>query len=782
MEVDIEEDDNEPELTYPYEEVDPLNPPPPASESKPKDVIEVEDTVESRMRLFLLVFISVEEGTTAMENLVKKLGNAEEKAECKKLKNELEEARIMHPKFSPLTQAVVRRMIKESVDASIAAERAGHANVGNDARGSRPVRGQDKMPHLLSFQKTKSVFGISKCPEGKNVKFTAATFQGPTLTWWNSKIATMVLETVNRMPWTKMKQLMNVEFCPIEEIQRMEHELWHMRVKEYNIVAYTLRFNELDLICPRMVEPKSVKVDAYIWGLSENIKGENNQNQGNGRAMTTASTEGKVSSRSLPVCERCFTRHVGPCMIKCHECGKLGHKSRYCKEKSVATGAKAQLVWTCYNYGEQGHTRNRCPKKVKKEETREVHGRAYANKDTEPQGPNVVTGTFLLNNRFASVLFDSSFDRSLMDTRFSSMLYIDPVKTDASYEVELADGRVVSMNTVLKGCTLNLVNHLFEIDLMPIELGLSPPRQVEFRINPVPRVAPASRAPYRLAPSEMKDLSRLYAKFSKCDFWLDLVQFLGHVIDRNDVHVDPAKIEAIKNWVAPMTPTKKLCSVPILALPEGTEDFVVYCDASLKGYGAVLMQREKVKAYASRQLKKELNLRQQRWIELLNDYDCEIRYHLGKANVVADALSWKEMNRPLRVRALMMTIHNDLPKSPVCWSEVGDSQLTGPELICETTEKIVQIKNRLLTACSRQKSYADRRNKPLEFEVGDMVLLKLSPWKGAVRFGNREKLSPRYIGPFRILARVGHVAYTLELPEELKGIHSTFMFQIIRNV
>ncbi|GJW03014.1 putative reverse transcriptase domain-containing protein [Tanacetum coccineum] len=107
-------------------------------------------------------------------------------------------------------------------------------------------------------------------------------------------------------------------------------------------------------------------------------------------------------------------------------------------------------------------------------------------------------------------------------------------------------------------------------------------------------------------------------------------------------------------------------------------------------------------------------------------------------------------------------------------SEVGDSELTGLELIRDITKKIVQIKNRLLIARSRQKSYADRRLKPLEFEVGDMVLLKVSPWKGAVHFKKRGKLSPRYIGPFKIVARVGPVAYTLELPEELKGIHSTF--------
>ncbi|GJR17849.1 putative reverse transcriptase domain-containing protein [Tanacetum coccineum] len=122
------------------------------------------------------------------------------------------------------------------------------------------------------------------------------------------------------------------------------------------------------------------------------------------------------------------------CTIKCHKCGKVGHKLRYCKEKNDATGANALPIPTCYDCGEQGHTRNRCPRKVKQEEVEEVYGRAYAIKDVELKGLNVVTG--------------------------------------ASYEVELADERVVSMNTVLKGCTLNLVNYVFEIDLMLIELGI----------------------------------------------------------------------------------------------------------------------------------------------------------------------------------------------------------------------------------------------------------------------------------------------------------------------
>ncbi|GKC59284.1 putative reverse transcriptase domain-containing protein, partial [Tanacetum coccineum] len=234
-------------------------------------------------------------------------------------------------------------------------------------------------------------------------------------------------KTVNRMPWNEMKQLMTVEFCPIEEVQRMERKLWNMRVKEYDI--------------------ESVKVDAYIRGLSENIKGEvtssrpTNLNEAvrmahklmeqksqarNERILEgkkrkwenfqSGNNSGNVSSGSLLMCERCFTFHVGPCMITCHKCGK------------------------------QGHTKNRCPKKVKQEETREVRGRAYAIKDAEPQGPNVVTSMFLLNNHYASFLFDLGSDRSFVDTRFSSMLDIDPVKIDASYEVELADGRVVSTN------------------------------------------------------------------------------------------------------------------------------------------------------------------------------------------------------------------------------------------------------------------------------------------------------------------------------------------------
>nr|GFC28945.1 putative reverse transcriptase domain-containing protein [Tanacetum cinerariifolium] len=113
-------------------------------------------------------------------------------------------------------------------------------------------------------------------------------------------------------------------------------------------------------------------------------------------------------------------------------------------------------------------------------------------------------------------------------------------------------------------------------------------------------------------------------------------------------------------------------------------------------------------------------------------------------------------------------------RSPVYWAEVGDAQLTGLEIIHETTEKIVQIKSRIQAAHDRQKSYADLKRKPMDFQVGDKVMLKVSPWKGVVRFGKQGKLNPRYIGPFQVLSKVGNVAYRLELPQQLSQVHNTF--------
>nr|GEX54758.1 putative reverse transcriptase domain-containing protein [Tanacetum cinerariifolium] len=677
------------------------------------------------------------------------------------------------------------------------------------------------------------------------------------------------IEAVTRKTWVEMKVMMTEEFCPPEEIQRMECELWNLRVKEMDISSYTTCFNELVILCLGMVPTeRKKKVKAIAEREADNKKRKWENFQG-------GSSSGGGNNNS-----------------------------------------------------------NRINKNYPSNRRSRARGQEYALRDGDQNlGPNVVAGTFLLNNRYARVLFDSGSDKSFVNINFSHLIDIEPVKIHHSYEVEFADGRVVSTNTILRGCALNLVNHLFEIDLIPIELGtfdviigmdwlilhdtvivcgkqevhvplkkrtlvvkgddcvsrlkvvscmkvkkcanrgsylfvaqvveeepaerrledvlvickfpdvfpedlpgLPPPRQVKFQIELVPGATPVAREPYRLTPSKMKELAKqlqelsdkgfirpslspwgapvlfikkndgsfcmcinyrelnkltlknhfplpriddlfdqlqgssvyskidlrsgyhqlrvrekdisittfrtrygyyefqvmsygltnapavfmdlmnrvcksfldkfvivfiddiliyfknkeeheehlriimellqkekLYAKFSKCKFWLDFVKFLGHVINSQGVHVEPAKVEAIKSWTAPKSPTEvrqflwlvgyyrwfiegfsliaqpltkltqknktyewgkeeeeafqllkdKLCSAPILALPEGSEDFVIYCDASLKGYGAVLMQRE-------------------------------------KANVVADALSRKDKEKPLRVRFLVLTDHKDL--------------------------------------------------------------------------------------------------------------------------
>ncbi|GJZ02415.1 putative reverse transcriptase domain-containing protein [Tanacetum coccineum] len=362
---------------------------------------------------------------------------------------------------------------------------------------------------------------------------------------------------------------------------------------------------------------------------------------------------------------------------------------------------------------------------------------------------------------------------------------------------------------------------------------------------------------------------KLYAKFSKCEFWLRGVQFLGHVINGNQIHVDSSMIEAVKNWKAPRTPTEKvktfdwgeeqelafqtlkdkLCNAPVLALLDELEDFVIYYDAFGIGLGCVLMQRGKVITYASRQLKiyeknytthdlelgavvfalkiwrhylygtksviytdhkslhhifsqKELNTRQRRWIELFSDYDCEIRYHPGKENVVADSLSRKERVNPKRAEASkVIRLAPKPPKIPTdgqsehtiqtledilraCILDFGGSWDVHLPLVkfsynnsyhssvrCALFEALYVRKCRSPSYVGlrlEKKSYADKRRKPLEFSIGDYVLLKVSPWKGVVHFGKKRKLALKFVGPFEIIekAEITSVTDKLKFVEE----------------
>ncbi|GJT29098.1 putative reverse transcriptase domain-containing protein [Tanacetum coccineum] len=406
--------------------------------------------------------------------------------------------------------------------------------------------------------------------------------------------------------------------------------------------------------------------------------------------------EKKQYGGSKPLCSKCNYHHNGPCAPKCHKCNKVGHFARDCRSMASANNANNQKGTgsgqrpTCYECGVRGHFKRECPKlKNNNNQGNQVGGgnapvKVYAvgHAWTNPDS-NVVTGTFLLNNRYASVLFDTGADRSFASTAFSSQIDITPTALNHYYDIELADRRIIGIPLIVFIDDIMIYSKNKQEHEEHLKLILELLKKEEL---------------YAVFPSLAGYYRRFIEGFSK------IAKPMTKLTQKKVNFVWGDKQEAAFQLLK-----KKLCSAPILALPEGSEDFIVYCDASIKGLGAVLMQREKVIAYASRQLKiheknytthdlelgavvfalkiwrhylygtkctvftdhkslqhildqKELNMRQRRWLELLSDYDCEIRYHPGKANVVADALSRKEREPPLRVRALVMTIGLDLPK------------------------------------------------------------------------------------------------------------------------
>ncbi|GJW99496.1 putative reverse transcriptase domain-containing protein [Tanacetum coccineum] len=639
------------------------------------------------------------------------------------------------------------------------------------------------------FERMEIVFHISNCTVENQIKFATFTLLGSALTWWNSHVRTVGHDVAYAVTWTNLKKMMTDKYYPRGKIKKLEVEMWNLKVKGTDVVGYNQRFQELALMCVRMFPEESNKTEKYIGGFPDMIYG------------SVMASKPKTIQDAIEFATELIDKKISTFAERQAENKrKVGHLARDYRSPANANtannqrGTRAGQKATCFECEAQGHFKRECPKLKNNNRGNPVgNGNALAkvyvvgNAGTNSDS-NIITGTFLLNNRYAYILFDTGANRSFMSTKFSSQIDITPTTLDHYYDVELADEKIIEINTIIQGCTLNFLNHPFNIDLMPVELGsfdviivfpedlssLLPTRQVEFQIDLIPGVAPVVRAPYRLAPSKMKELSdqlqgssvyskidlrsgyhqlrvreedipktafktqyghyefqvmsfgltnapavfmdlmnrvcksyldkfvivfiddiliysrnkkehekhlkailellkkeELYAKFSKCEFWIPKIAKSMTNLTQKGVKFDCGdKEEAAFQLIK-----QKLCSAPILALPEGSKDFVVYCDASHKGLDVVLMQREKVIAYASRQLKiyeknytthdlelGSLNMRQRRWLELLSDYNYEIRYHPGKANVVADALSRKERNKPLQVRALVMTIGLNLPK------------------------------------------------------------------------------------------------------------------------
>nr|GEX96252.1 putative reverse transcriptase domain-containing protein [Tanacetum cinerariifolium] len=825
-------------------------------------------------------------------------------------------------------------MTQESVQAMIDQALLRNSTNGDGSHSSH----EDNRRNVQTIEKMESVFQISGCAVENQVKFATCTLLDAALTWWNSQIRSLGPDTYS-MTWEVFKKKMIDKYCPQGEIKKLEIELWNLKFIADEIEKIDKYISGLpDNIYGSVKASKPKTLDETIelandlmdqklrtyteWQSNNKRKADDSFRNNHGHQQQTpkrqnvtrvyniGTGERKPYSGNFPKCTKCHFYHNGPCTQKYHKCNKVGHFAHDCRSSGNANVANAQRNNGanhkgngCFECGATWHFKRDRPKlKNKDEEKVNAPGWVYAVGNAEKGGnaskdpdSNVVTGTFLLNIRYASILFDTCADRSFISTAFSSLIDIVPTPLGNSYDVELADDKIDGVDTIMRGCTLNFLSHPFNIDLMPVELGsldviigmdwlrichavimcdeklvripygnetltfcgnesnngrearltvISCSKAQEYMekgcqiflaqisakkeedsstsgmIDLIPGAAPVARAPYRLAPSEMKELSKQLQEHSEKGFirpsslpWGASVLFVKKkdgsfrmFIDYRELnkltvknryplpriddlfdqlqessvylkinlrsgyhqlrvreqdvqkqHSELAKIESIKDWASPKTPTEiryflglagyyqrfiegfskiaksmtkltqkgikfdwgekeenafqlikqKLRSTPILASPEGSEDFVVYCDASHKGLGAVLMQRKKVIAYASRQLKvheqnyttydlelgsvvfalkmwrhylygtkctvftdhkilqhildqNELNMRQRRWLELLSDYDCNIRYHPEKANVIADALSRKERIEPLRVRALVMTIGLDL--------------------------------------------------------------------------------------------------------------------------
>ncbi|GJV73000.1 putative reverse transcriptase domain-containing protein [Tanacetum coccineum] len=448
------------------------------------------------------------------------------------------------------------------------------------------------------------------------------------------------LEThMSRLEWQRQRaeddEKLTDKYCPKGKIKKLEIELWNLRVRGNDVAAYTQRFQELALMCTKFLADETEKVDKYISGLPDNIHGNvmsarpktlddaielandlmdqklrtyaerqndnkrkaddssrNNQQphkkQNVARAYTAGPGEKKAYTGNLPLCTKCNYHHTGQCAPKCGNCKRYGHATNDCRVNTNNNNNKNQKTGACYECGNTGHIKKNCPK-LKNHGNGNgngtAQGRAYAlgGRDASPDS-NVIMGTFLLNNRYATILFDTGADRRFISNTFSASINIIPTTFESHYDVELADGKIIGVNTIIRGCTLNFMNHPFNFDLMPVPLnsfdiiigmdcltkyhgmiicdekigcdvflahittkeakdksegkrledvpivrdfpkvfledlpGIPPARQVEFQIDLIPGVAPVARAPYRLAPSEMKELAEQLQELSDKGF------------------------------------------------------------------------------------------------------------------------------------------------------------------------------------------------------------------------------------------------------------------------
>ncbi|GJZ48997.1 reverse transcriptase domain-containing protein [Tanacetum coccineum] len=507
--------------------------------------------------------------------------------------------------------------------------------------GDQSVQGGDQGNHASNIQGDVRNVNVGNGRNGCSYKdFIACNLKdydgkggAIVYTRWIEKMeSTRGREAAVGMTWEDFKDFMRKEFCLNNEMQKLETKFWCHAMVKAGHAAYTDCFHELARLVPHLVTPKSKRIERYIYGLAPQIRvmvattdpttiqsamlktkmltdeairngslKKNTEKRGNGRELSR-----KENVRD----DNNFHRNLEMPCRKCMNCNHLGHLAMDSKAgPRMVTPVSARNPTTargaCFECGGQGHGNNG---------NWACEGAFMRGAEEARQDPNIVT---------------------------------EPNDLGFSYEIEIASGQLVEINKVIHDCKLEIEGHTFDIDLIPFGhrsfdmiVGmdwLSWHKAEIFCHEKVVRIPLPHGEMLRVLGKKPEEKVRyLMSAKTKEQKLNDIVvvrsfpEFLGHVINGGGIHVDPSKIEAVKNWEVPRTPSK----IPLL---NGPEDFVVYCEVSGLGLEG-------------------LNMRQRRWIELFSDYDCEIRYHLGKANTVADALSRKEMIKPSRVQEINMTI------------------------------------------------------------------------------------------------------------------------------
>nr|GEU87735.1 putative reverse transcriptase domain-containing protein [Tanacetum cinerariifolium] len=568
-----------------------------------------------------------------------------------------------------MTQDAIRQLVANSVTTALEAQATTMANTDSLNRNTRPretpiakrrnykefiscqhfyFNGTEGTVGLIRwFERTELVFSHSNCDEENKMTFATGTLTDDALSWWNAYTQPMGIEQANNTTWTELKRLLRNKYCPQNE--------------------------ELAVLCPNMVPNTEKLMEVFIGGLPQSIKG------------TVTASKPKTLEEAINIAQRLIDHIIKRCSIQ----GTSDHKRKFDDGRSSNNNNNNYPNNHVNNYqNNRNKYSNRNNDYHQQQNRRPKTFRSYAATPIENSGytrNHPMCKKCTLHHTGPCTVKCNAYnkvgaDKSFVSMSLASMLNILPITLDTTYDIEMAnENLVVIEKKSKKGLEdIPVVREFLKVFLEELP-GLPLVYQVEFQIELVPGAAPVASAPYRLAPSEMQERTNQ----------------LQELADRGCHQL------RVKNEDIPKTAFKT-------SIPKGKDDFVVYCDASHQGLGVVLMQREKVIAYSSRQLKshkenytthdlelgvvvfalkiwrhclygtkctvftdhkslqhilnqKELNMRQRHWLELLADYDCKIRYHPGKADVIADALSQKERIKPLRVRSLVMTIHLKLP-------------------------------------------------------------------------------------------------------------------------